>query len=89
MESMSAALLCVHSNYGALFETAANWTMMYNLHEDPHKHAQVFFSVLESAILKVRKNNVQRHRRLRSEAGGPRKRCHRTRTSGDTWGAAS
>jgi glycosyltransferase involved in cell wall biosynthesis len=64
MESMSAALLCVHSNYGALFETAANWTMMYNLHEDLQKHAQVFFSVLESAIVKVRKDDVQRHCRL-------------------------
>ena len=40
MESMSAALPCVHSNYAALFETAANWTMMYNLHQDLQKHAQ-------------------------------------------------
>ncbi len=35
MESMSAGLLCVHSNYGALFETAANWTSHVRLSRKP------------------------------------------------------
>ncbi len=64
IEAMSAGLLCVHSNYGALFETAANWTLMYNFHEDVRKHAEVFRRVLEHAIKNVRTENVQRQCRL-------------------------
>jgi glycosyltransferase involved in cell wall biosynthesis len=50
MEAMSAGLLCVHSNYAALYETAANWTHMYQYHEDPSLHAGRFYQVLDSAI---------------------------------------
>lgn len=50
MEAMSAGLLCVHSNLGALHETAANWTQMYQYHEDVNQHAGVFYQVLEGAI---------------------------------------
>ncbi len=50
MEAMSAGLLCVHSNLGALHETAANWTHMYQYHEDPNHHAGLFYSVLDNAI---------------------------------------
>jgi glycosyltransferase involved in cell wall biosynthesis len=53
MESMSAGLTCVHSNLGALFETASNWTMMYQYNEDPNQHAQHFYHMLDIAI-----NNV-------------------------------
>jgi UDP-glucose:(glucosyl)LPS alpha-1,2-glucosyltransferase len=35
IEAMSAGLVCVHSNLGALFETAAHWTQIYPFHEDP------------------------------------------------------
>lgn len=51
MEAMSAGMLCVHPNLGALFETAANWTSMYQFDEDPHRHAQKFQQELETAIL--------------------------------------
>lgn len=50
MEAMSAGLVCVHSNFGALYETSANWTQMYQINEDPQKHAALFYSVLEGAI---------------------------------------
>lgn len=50
MESMSARLMCVHSNYAALPETAANMTMMYQYSEDKREHAQTFYNVCEAAI---------------------------------------
>jgi len=50
MEAMSAGLLCVHSSYGALPETAANWTYMYQYNENMNEHASMFYSVLRTAI---------------------------------------
>lgn len=50
MEAMSAGLACAHSNYGALYETAANWTHMYQYHEDPNIHARIFYGVLDTMI---------------------------------------
>jgi UDP-glucose:(glucosyl)LPS alpha-1,2-glucosyltransferase len=50
MEGMSAGLICVHPNLGALFETAANWTMMYQFHEDQHSHATLFYHMMSGAI---------------------------------------
>jgi hypothetical protein len=50
MEAMSAGILCVHSNLGALSETAANLTMMYQYEEDPSVHASKFATVLDIAI---------------------------------------
>jgi len=50
MEAMSAGLICVHPNCGALFETAANWTAMYQWHEDPKAHARVFYNVLDMVV---------------------------------------
>lgn len=62
IEAMSAGLLCVHSNYGVLFETASNWTAMYPYHEDPQTHARVFCSVLEHAIQNLRSPEVRARR---------------------------
>jgi len=50
LEAMSAGLICVHPNFGALYETAANWTLMYQWNEDMSKHATIFYSVLSTAI---------------------------------------
>lgn len=50
MEAMSAGLLCVHPNYGALAETAAGWTHMYQWHEDLNSHAHGFYQMLDTAI---------------------------------------
>jgi UDP-glucose:(glucosyl)LPS alpha-1,2-glucosyltransferase len=54
LEAMSAGLLCVHPNFAALPETAANWTLMYNFHEDPMEHANIFMANLSEAIDVVR-----------------------------------
>jgi glycosyltransferase involved in cell wall biosynthesis len=50
MEAMSAGLLCVHPNYGALSETAANWTNMYQWQEDINEHANIFYASLDASI---------------------------------------
>lgn len=50
MEAMSAGCICVHSNYAALPETAANWTDMYHYHEDRQEHAKIFYTVLANAL---------------------------------------
>lgn len=50
MEAMSAGILSVHSNLGALHETASNLTFMYQYEEDPHKHASKFATLLDIAI---------------------------------------
>jgi len=50
MEAMSAGLVCVHSNYAALYETSANWTQMYQLHEEQTIHAGNFYRMLDSVI---------------------------------------
>ena len=55
MEAMSAGCLCVHPNYAALPETAANWTQMYQWNEDINAHAGMFHANLRNAIL-VAKN---------------------------------
>jgi UDP-glucose:(glucosyl)LPS alpha-1,2-glucosyltransferase len=50
IEAMSAGCVCVHPNYGALPETAANWTQMYQWQEDAQKHANMLYSMLDSII---------------------------------------
>lgn len=54
MEAMSAGLICVHSNYGALPETSANWTHMYQYNENINDHASIFYGVLKAAIEDVK-----------------------------------
>jgi glycosyltransferase involved in cell wall biosynthesis len=50
MEAMSAKNVCVHPNYGALFETSANWTHMYQMQEDQNRHASVLYNMLDGCI---------------------------------------
>lgn len=50
IEAMSAGCICVHPNNGALPETASNWTNMYNFHQDPNIHANIFYNMLKQAI---------------------------------------
>ena len=59
MEAMSAGLLCVHSSLAALPETAMNLTMMYEYHEDPQKHAEIFYSQLRAAIIAYSNPNTR------------------------------
>ena len=50
MEAMSGGLVCVHPNYGALAETAANLTMMYQWSADKNVHAGGFLRRLNEAV---------------------------------------
>lgn len=59
MEAMSAKCLCVHPNYGALPETAANWTWMYQWLQNKRDHAQALYAHLSNAIDHYWSENVQ------------------------------
>jgi len=59
MEAMSAGLVCVHPNLGALYETAANLTFQYQFQEDNTKHAKLFGYMLDTAIRDIDKSEVQ------------------------------
>jgi UDP-glucose:(glucosyl)LPS alpha-1,2-glucosyltransferase len=50
MEAMSAGLVCIHPNYGALYETAANWTVQYQFREDQNQHAAVLHGYLDNFL---------------------------------------
>ena len=59
IEAMSAGLCCVHPNYGALSETASNWTNMYQFQEDMSKHANLFYGMLRQSIIDYNEEHVQ------------------------------
>jgi len=59
MEAMSAGCLCVHPNYGALPETSAGFTWMYQYREDIRDHMVIFYAMLDKAINDVMIENVQ------------------------------
>ena len=67
MEAMSAGLVCVHPDFAALPETAANWTSMYRWQEDPEKHARVFLSILDATVSEIKKNSEELKVRLQSQ----------------------
>ena len=50
IEAMSAGLICVHPNLAALYETASNFTFMYQWNENINKHAETFYNLLTVAI---------------------------------------
>lgn len=50
IEAMAAGLDCIHPNLGALPETAANWTDMYQYNEEFTNHGKVFFDLLNTQI---------------------------------------
>lgn len=50
MEAMSSECLCVHPNYGALYETAGGTTVMYQMQDKVEEHMQVFYTQVDNAI---------------------------------------
>lgn len=50
MEAMSSRNVCVHSNYGGIFETSSHWTNMYQYNQDLNEHASACYNMLEVAI---------------------------------------
>jgi glycosyltransferase involved in cell wall biosynthesis len=67
LEAMSAGCLCVHPNYGCLYETASKWTTMYDYHEDEYEHQQIFYHHLKNAIDTVNTQEVQKHLQMQSD----------------------
>lgn len=59
IEAMSANCVCVHPNFGALPETAANWTQMYQWQEDPQRHANMLYSMLDTIIPNLNIDSTQ------------------------------
>jgi glycosyltransferase involved in cell wall biosynthesis len=58
LEAMSAGLVCVHPNYGALAETSGGLNIMYQGdNTDKVAHANIFATHLASAIKFVSDNN--------------------------------
>lgn len=54
IEAMSAGCYCIHSNYGALPETAMSLTHMYNYNKNPYIHFNTFAEELKKGIEVVR-----------------------------------
>lgn len=50
MEAMSAGCLCVHPNYGALYETSAGYTWMYQWQDNKQDHLNMFYTMLDGAV---------------------------------------
>ena len=54
LEAMSAGMLCVHPNYGALFDTTGGMNFMYDGSADINEHANTFFNQMRLAIDAIR-----------------------------------
>jgi hypothetical protein len=54
LEGMSAGMLCVHPNFGALFDTSGGMNFMYDGSADVNEHANTFYRQLNTAINAVR-----------------------------------
>jgi UDP-glucose:(glucosyl)LPS alpha-1,2-glucosyltransferase len=59
MEAMSAGLVCIHPNYGALYETAANWTIQYQYRENQDEHASVLHGYIENFLANRKSENLK------------------------------
>lgn len=64
MEAMSAGCVCIHPNYGALWETAANLTLMYNWQEDQRDHLNLFYGILKQILLTYNFNEPESASRM-------------------------
>lgn len=50
IEAIKSGLVCIHPNYGALTETAANATIVYDYDEDYTKHANLAYSITKGLL---------------------------------------
>jgi glycosyltransferase involved in cell wall biosynthesis len=61
IESMSAGLMCVHPNYGALADTAGQLTLSYQFMDNHNEHAEIFAYYLDHAIQNVTEEATQNY----------------------------
>lgn len=59
LEAMSARCLCVHPNYGALYETSANLTWIYQYQEDNRDHMTQVYHELDQAITNIQNDHIK------------------------------
>ena len=64
LEAMSAGMLCVHPNYGALTDTTGGLNIMYNGTLDISQHATQFIESLRAAITLVKNHPADVTNRL-------------------------
>lgn len=58
IEAIKSGLVCIHPNLGALPETSANATIMYDMREDASEHANMAYAIAKS-VLEHCKNDPQ------------------------------
>ena len=56
IEAIKSGCVCIHPNFGALPETAANATIMYDYDEDASRHANLAYAITKS-VLEHQKND--------------------------------
>lgn len=61
IEAMSAGLICVHPNYGALSDTAGGTTYMYQGDYDLQQHATIFANTLYNVIAMINNNKYDNY----------------------------
>jgi UDP-glucose:(glucosyl)LPS alpha-1,2-glucosyltransferase len=61
IESMSAGLMCVHPNFGALPDTSGRLTLSYPYLDDKNGHCEMFYKYLEHAVQTVREDSTQNY----------------------------
>lgn len=54
IEAIKSGLLCIHPNYGALPETAANATVMYDYNEDAATHANLAYAITKGVLEQIK-----------------------------------
>ena len=54
LEAIKSQMICIHPNYGALPETGANATIMYDWSEDMNNHANYAFSVTKQILTQMK-----------------------------------
>jgi glycosyltransferase involved in cell wall biosynthesis len=70
IEAVKSGCLCIHPNYGALSETAANATIMYDYHEDAATHANIAYGITRGVLEHQKQDPEFLHRFTRSDRFG-------------------
>jgi glycosyltransferase involved in cell wall biosynthesis len=70
IEAIKSGLVCIHPNYGALAETAANATIMYDYDEDPTNHARMAYAIAKGVLEHQKNDSMFLNRFTRSDRFG-------------------
>jgi UDP-glucose:(glucosyl)LPS alpha-1,2-glucosyltransferase len=56
IEAIRSGCVVIHPSYGALSETSAGATVMYDMTEDPKKHAAICYDITRNILLQQKEN---------------------------------